>query len=286
MVRHLTTLLLFLFSLPVLADYDFLEYEVTYQGAMSGNRKVPVVRAALLLPPATLKTKNILSLRVSSEDYMVLETSNAFRLCHSGSYNPNERRVLDFENYLRVGNKAGYIHAAFDWAAKRMTREMGQAQITSSKSAFDFQVGASKNAIKWKMGKGSRQLKKILLDRLTMFQHIRKLKLSTNQVINIPVSDGRKELEYWVSVTQDDGIQAMGQRWDAFKLSFETYDLDPITNKPDHPPVAIWISRDNRRLPLRLSGNFPFGKLEANLKRMGKSLNNNIKCKEWPGFGK
>lgn len=286
MARHITTFLLFLFSFPAFADYDFLEYEITYQGSMSGNKKVPVVRAALLLPPATLKTNNNISLRVSSEDYMVLETSNTFRLCHNGSYSPADRRVLNFENYLRAGNKASYIKAIFDWNAKKMDREMGLAQITSTRSAFDFQKGAAKNAIKWDMRKGSRQLNKLLLDRLTMFQHIRKLKLNANQVINIPVSDGRKELEYWVSVTQDDGIQVMGQNWDAYKLSFETYDLDPVTNKPDHPPVAVWISRDNRRLPLRLYGNFPFGKLEANLRRMGKSLNNNIQCKDWPGFGK
>lgn len=286
MVRHLPTLLLFLFSLPALADYDFLEYEITYQGSMSGNKKIPVVRAALMLPPVSLKTANNLSLRISSEDYMILETSNAFRLCHYASYNPNERRVLNFENYLRAGNKASYIKSVFDWAAKRMNREAGLAEITSTRSAFDFQKGASKNAIKWKMQKGSRQLNKLLLDRLTMFQHIRKLKLSANQVLNIPVSDGRKELEYWISVTQDDGLSVMGQRWDAFKLSFETYDLDPVTNKPDHPPVAVWVSRDNRRLPLKLAGNFPFGKLEANLKRIGKSLNNSVQCKEWPGFGK
>lgn len=286
MIRHLSTLLLLFFSLPALADYDFLEYEISYQGTMSGNKKMPVVRAALLLPPVSQKTNNSVSLRISSEDYMVLETSNTFRLCHFASYSPSERRVLNFDSYLRAGNKASYIKAVFDWAAQKMDREVGLAEFTSTKSAFDFQKGASKSPVKWKMHKGSRQLNKLLLDRLTMFQHIRKLKLDAGQVINIPISDGRKEIEYWVSVTQDDGISAMGQRYDSFKLSFETYDLDPVTNKPDHPPVAVWISRDSRRLPLRLTGNFPFGKLEANLKRIGKSLKNDVQCREWPGFSK
>lgn len=286
MLRHLSTLLLIIMTLPAWADYDFLEYEITYQGKLSGNKKIPVTRAILMLPPLSQKNNNDVSLRISSEDYMVLETSNSFRLCHNASYSPSERRVLEFDSYLRAGNKASYIKAVFDWASKRMNREVGLAEITSTKSAFDFQKGASKNAVKWKTQTGSRQLKKLLLDRLTMFQHIRKLKLTAGQVINIPVSDGRRELEYWVSVTQDDGITVMGQRWDSFKLSFETYDLDPITNKPDHPPLAIWISSDNRRLPLRLAGNFPFGSLEGTLKRIGKSMNNNVQCREWPGFNK
>jgi hypothetical protein len=269
----------------VAVDYEYLEFEVSYKGRVSSNKEIKVAKAVWNALPAVRQENADLSLRVSSEKYQKLESLFPFRLCHIASYSPKRRRTDSFETFMRAGKEMESLKVRFDWSAMALRRESAKAKMHNRRSdPFDLFGGVTRSKINWRRSSGRYPVGKVLLDRISMLQHLRKMRLKDGQVINVPVSDGKRELEYWVSVSSDRLSGVMGKTWSAFKLNFETFDLDPKRDKPIHPPVDIWISSDNRRLPLRLAGNYPFGRLDARLVRIGKSRRHEVECKEWQGF--
>jgi hypothetical protein len=269
-------------------EYDYLEFEINYKGKMSSNKVMPVAKAVWSSPVMGSSGVDALSLMISSEKHMKLEMSLPMRICHQSHFNQAQKRSQDFESYMQAGKRLDYLRVAFDWSGRTMRYESSKAEMDSANTdPYDLTGrAANKKRIDWKTESGQVSLKKVLLDRLSMLQQLRGMNLREGQVISVPVSDGKRPMEYWVTVTEDDSLSLMGQNLQALKLNFETFDLDPEHDRPMHPPVDVWISKDARRLPLRMVGKFPVGLLDAKLVRIGKSRESNLQCKGWPGFSR
>jgi hypothetical protein len=268
-------------------DYEYLEFEMSYKGSFSSNKEVRIAKGVWSAKPAVAQEQADLSLRLSSEGYKKLESIFPLRLCHQASYSPKQRRTLSFHNFLRAGRELESIKVNFDWSAMSMRREQAQAELHNARSdPFDLMGGVVRTDIRWKRRSSNEKLSKVMLDRISLLQHLRKMRLSQGLVINIPVSDGERELEYWASIHEEDLPGIMGKTWPSYRINLETFDLHPNKDRPIHPPVDIWISRDNRRLPLRLLGNYPFGRIDARLTRIGQSRSHKVDCWEWPGFSR
>lgn len=269
-------------------EYDYLEFELNYKGKMSSNKVMPVAKAVWSSPVMGSPGVDALSLMISSEKHMKLEMTLPVRICHQSHYHQGQKRPQDFESYMQAGKRLDYLRAVFDWAGRTLRRDNAKAEMDSANTDLYDLTGRAggKTRVNWQNESGQLALKKVLFDRLSMMQHLRGMNLKDGQVISVPVSDGKRALEYWVTVTEDNGLSVMGQTWEALKLNFETFDLDPERDRPLHPPVDVWISKDARRLPLRMVGKFPVGLLDAKLVRIGKSRDSNLQCKGWPGFSR
>lgn len=266
-------------------DYEYLEFEIGYTGSFSSNKEIKVAKAVWSSKPAVVQQKSDLSLRISSEQYGKLESMFPFRLCHAATYIPEQRRIQGFQTFLRAGRELESLKVSFDWAKMSLRREKGEAELHNPRSdPFDIMGGVVRTGIRWKRSSGQEGVSKVMLDRISMLQHLRKMRLRDGLVINVPVTDGERELEYWATISEENLSGVMGKTWPAFKINFETFDLHPKKDRPIHPPVDVWISRDNRRLPLRLTGKYPFGLLDARLTRIGQSRSHNVDCHEWQGF--
>ncbi len=266
-------------------DYEYLEFEIGYTGSFSSNREIKVAKAVWSSQPAVVQKPSDLSLRVSSEDHRKLESMFPLRLCHKASYNPKKRHTQAFQTYMRAGRELESLKVKFDWSAMALRREEAEAEMHNARSdPFDIMGGVVRTDIRWKRRSSREKVSKVMLDRISMLQHLRKMRLRDGLVINVPVSDGERELEYWATISEENLSGVMGKTWPAFKINFETFDLHSKKDRPIHPPVDVWISRDNRRLPLRMYGKYPFGRLDARLTRIGKSRSHKVECWEWPGF--
>ncbi|MEO5342031.1 MAG: DUF3108 domain-containing protein [Gammaproteobacteria bacterium SHHR-1] len=266
-------------------DYEYLEFGIGYRGSFSSNKEIQIARAVWSARPAVAQQQGELSLRLSSEDHAKLESLFPLRLCHKASYSPKQRRTLGFHSFLRVGRELESIKVKFNWQDMSLRREQAQAEMHNARSdPFDIMGGVVRTDVRWKRRSSTEKLSQVMLDRLSMLQHLRKMRLSQGLVINVPVSDGERELEYWASIAEENLPGIMGKTWPAFRITFETFDLHPDKDRPIHPPVDVWISRDNRRLPLRLLGNYPFGRIDARLTRIAKSRSHKVDCWEWAGF--
>ncbi len=271
-----------LLALPVAgANYDYLEYEVRFRGALTANQFVTVAKAVWVAPPPSTQGHARISLRVSTQNYGNLESIVPFRLCYKSEYSASQRRVSGIEDFHRGGSKLFYMLANFDWSKGEVRQYLARTQLPSSFDPFDVRRN-KKKPLKWEEKRRAVPLEYSAFDRLSMIQHIRGMTLQDGQVVGVPVSDGKRMLEYWVSVDQED-LRVQGRDWSAYRLNFETFDLQS-NGKKIHPPVDVWISRDKRRLPLRLGGKYSFGDVDIRLTKIAKAQQNNVSCREWPGF--
>jgi hypothetical protein len=269
-------------ALPVSgADYDYLEYDVRYRGTLTANQFVTVAKAVWVAPPPNAGDKARISLRISTQDHGTLESIVPFRICYKSEFHAGHRRILGIENFHRGGRKLFYTLANFDWPKGEVKQYLARAKMPSSFDPFDL-GSRKKTALKWEEKRRTVPLEHSVLDRLSMIQYMRGMKLRDGQVVGVPVSDGKRMLEYWVTVEQDN-LSLEGKQWPAYRLNFETFDLEP-NGKKIHPPVDVWVSRDQRRLPLRLGGNYSFGEVDIRLRKISKSRHNGVSCRNWTGF--
>ncbi|MBF0256548.1 MAG: DUF3108 domain-containing protein [Gammaproteobacteria bacterium] len=266
-------------------DYEYLEFEIGYTGSFSSNKEIKVAKAVWSSKPAVVQEDSDLSLRISSEGYSKLESMFPFRLCHQSDYSPKQRRTLGFNTFIRAGRELESLKVRFDWPAMLLRREKAEAELHNNRSdPFDLMGGVVRTDIKWQRNSSKDKVSKLMLDRISMLQHLRKMRLNQGLVVNVPVTDGERELEYWASISEEDLPGIMGKSWPSYRINFETFDLHPKKDRPIHPPVDVWISRDNRRLPLRMAGNYPFGRIDARLVRIGQSRDHRLECMGWKGF--
>lgn len=266
-------------------EREQFEYLVTYTGPVSSYKPMDISKVLWVSPKPTDGGESEVSIRISSEKFMKLELMFPFRYCYKATYNASTQRSMGFENYQRAKNQLEYISADFDWKKRILRSSTARADLPGvSLNPFDSLGGAGGGKIspEWK-GKSQKSylLPDILLDRITMVQHLRTIPLKSGRVISLPVSDGMRMLEYWVDISNDD-VSLLGKKWKALRLRFETF--DPVKDKAPHPPVDIWISRDAARIPLRLASTYSFGEFDIRLTRIGKTSAEGIQCKNWQGF--
>lgn len=265
-------------------EREQFEYLVTYTGSVSSNKPLDISRVVWVAPKPSSGDTSEVSVRISSEKFMKLELMFPFRYCYRATYNPETQRSLGFENYQRARKQLEYVSANFDWKKRILRSSSARAEMPGvSLNPFDaFHGSAQAASPSWKVrSQKSFLLPDILLDRVSMVQHLRTMKLKSGRVVSLPVSDGTRMLEYWVDISNDE-VSLLGKKWKAYRLRFETF--DPIKDMPPHPPVDIWFSRDAARIPLRLASSYSFGDFDIRLTRIGKTGIHNIQCKNWEGF--
>ena len=265
--------------------HERFEYNVVYKGPVTSYKPLDISKAIWSGPGVNSGDTSEVSVLITSEKHMKVEMMFPFRYCFKTKFNRSSKRSLGFEHSQRAGTKAQHISAQFDWKRQILRSKRLKAELPGvSLNPFDgFRQEIHRPKVKWKThSEKSILLPNKLLDQISMVQYLRMLPLKAGQVISIPLSDGIRMLAYWVDVMYDNKVKAAGRRWKAFRLRFETF--DPVMDKAPHPPVDIWLSRDKRRIPLRLSSSFQMGEVDIHLTRIGRTRNNGMRCKSWPGF--
>ena len=265
-------------------EREQFEYVVTYTGSISSNKPLDISRVVWVSPRPVASGASEVSVRISSEQFMKLELMFPFRYCYRAVYNRDAQRSQGFENFQRARKQLEYVSANFDWKKRILSSSSAKAELPGvSLNPFEgFQASAGQAAPSWKVkSQKSFLLPDILLDRVSMVQHLRTMNLKSGRVVSLPVSDGARMLEYWVDIS-DDEVNLLGKKWKAYRLRFETF--DPVKDRPPPPPVDIWFSRDAERIPLRMASTYSFGDFDIRLTRIGKTGIQNIQCKNWQGF--
>lgn len=111
------------------------------------------------------------------------------------------------------------------------------------------------------------------LDPLSMLYAFRLLPLAENAVLEIPVSDGRKSVMARVRVIGRERVGVNGREYNAYVLEPDLMDLGGIFRKSPGARMRIWLSDDERRLPVKLASRVAVGSFVAELKeaRFGAS---------------
>jgi hypothetical protein len=106
----------------------------------------------------------------------------------------------------------------------------------------------------------------VFRDVISGFYHLRTLSLEVGKVVSIDIFDSNKFYTAEVSVLGKEkiGISALGEI-DTIKVKPELKSEGLFQRKGD---ILIWLSDDDRRIPVRVETKVPVGKVVAELKEI------------------
>ncbi len=105
-------------------------------------------------------------------------------------------------------------------------------------------------------------------DPLSVLYAYRLMPLVENAVVEIPVSDGKKAVMGKVRVVGRERIHVNGQEYDTFVLEPDLKDLGGVFRKSKGAKVRIWVTDDERRMPVKLTSKVAVGYFVAELKQV------------------
>lgn len=102
-------------------------------------------------------------------------------------------------------------------------------------------------------------------DPLSVFFAFRMNDLKEGKEIKIPATDGKKMALGRVNVIQREVIEVNGIEYDTFLLEPELGDIGGVFEKSKDAKLQIWVTADNRRIPVRIKSKVIVGSFIAEL---------------------
>jgi hypothetical protein len=255
-----------------------LEYTVSYKGVFSAWARVEIATAAISteLDPDPLNGHPVYrsEVWVTTELYRKTELLYPFRFRYQSwfSLDPPRTELVAVWQKARNGVERGVLW--FDWEGggiRRFTWEEqseGTGKTEKTPVLPDYLADRRFSGIALKRfryrGQAALTLAVEAMDYLALLQHVRFRDLRPVQTLYVPVSDGKDLLGYRIQVQARERLSRNDSSIEAFKLRF-----DPLYQDGDsHPDIYLWISADQRRLPLRsYSEHALYGAVEVNLRQ-------------------
>jgi hypothetical protein len=105
-----------------------------------------------------------------------------------------------------------------------------------------------------------------ILDQLSLLQAVRAKELVIGQEIRLPALDGNDLLNYRIKVVKRERIEQQGSAWDTYKLQFDGFKQGDTKGKTDHPPMFVWLTTDEQRVPVRFASDYALGRFAGELR--------------------
>jgi hypothetical protein len=147
----------------------------------------------------------------------------------------NRMRTLQYKE-KEEGNHPRDVVVTFDWAKATVTRyENGNVGDTISVPAGT-------------------------IDPLGLFFFIRMNKLKVGEVLEFPVTDGKKYWDAKATVIRKEQLTINGKTYDTFVVMPDMKRLEDVFKKKDEQPdLMIWFSADDRQLPVKIESKVIIG---------------------------
>ena len=89
-------------------------------------------------------------------------------------------------------------------------------------------------------------------DPLALFFILRLQDLREDSVIEIPITDGKKNIMVKATVDKKELITINGHTYETFAITPDMESLEKVVTKSKEPKLKIWLSADRKRLPIRI----------------------------------
>lgn len=243
-------LLWLLLPTSAMADVaESLSYRVYYQGLLSAMKELPIAEARLETQDGADGRLQISTLTLSSAAYDVVDSLYPIRYRLRSLYDRQGGQLVAAERYKRT-RKLKHDLVWLDDGA-------GRVRYLRADAAADARLPPA--LAPWLITDRFREqqtdpiaLMAGLLDRLTLLQALRHGTPEAGSVLTLPVTDGETLFRYEVRQVAREVLDIGGRGHAAWKLRVEGYKhLPDGSEEADHAPIYLWISDDERRLPLR-----------------------------------
>jgi hypothetical protein len=129
--------------------------------------------------------------------------------------------------------------------------------------SFDWQSNTARTAKNEK--KRLVALKPGAFDPLSIFYFFRTQELHENRSLTRPVADRKRCMQAVAHVRGRETVRSGGRLWDAWLVEPELRSIEGVFKKNPHARLQIWVSADERRLPVLVKSKVAVGSFTAEL---------------------
>lgn len=256
-----------------LASAETFNYLIKFRGALSAFSWAS-------LADGSIETRKVSScfgrgsclntrVSMSSENHALLESLYPTRFFYQSFFTENPTQTIAFEKREKK-NKSEY--EPYGYRHKLVTISKNGTEATymelwstgDSLSAAEAKLvstdhnGGQKPAVRKRMVS---PVEKNALDRWAMIYTARFLPYKEGFSQRFPGTNGKDRLDYRVALAGTETIEARGKKYDAWKVS-----IVETKNGKKQPQLNLWISQDDKRIPLRVEMEESIGKVRFFLK--------------------
>ncbi|WP_135567994.1 DUF3108 domain-containing protein [Solemya elarraichensis gill symbiont] len=195
--------------------------------------------------------------RMSSQNHRLLESLAPTRFLFRSVYLENPPQSLSFEKRQNKSSKKyqpyGYKHSFSVRSADGST--IDRYELASEGDALPgtarrfLEPSALDNTEPMVRKQRNNPLAQGALDRWALIQHLRSVALEDGYSEEFPGTDGSHQLRYRVSLEKSVSLMIDGKKQACWKLVINEQD---IGRDKKQPPLYLWISKSDKRLPLQL----------------------------------
>lgn len=89
-------------------------------------------------------------------------------------------------------------------------------------------------------------------DPLAFFYALRYKKLTENSQFDLPITDGKLNINVRVIVGKRDTIEIEGKMHDVLEITTDMKKLDKVVKKGDDSQLKVWVTADEKKIPLKI----------------------------------
>ena len=104
-------------------------------------------------------------------------------------------------------------------------------------------------------------------DPLSMFFVFRLFDLEVGKKLEVPVADGKRVIQGHAVVLDREDIHVRGVDYDTFLVRVDMGDVDGVFMKSRDADLFIWVTADDRRMPVRMKSSVVVGNFMVELDR-------------------
>ncbi len=102
-------------------------------------------------------------------------------------------------------------------------------------------------------------------DPLSALYYTRLADMKDGMTITRPVTDGKKNVMGVVNVIKRETIEVNGKDYETYLVEPDTKDLGGVFKKSDDARIQLWITADNRRIPVKIKSKVVVGSFVGEL---------------------
>ena len=265
-------------------DGESLTFHAYYQGPFSGQKKIGIAnvqwktqRIDLKVPEKTaIETR----MEVSSEAYDFVETLYPFRLVYRSLISLQPMKSIAYERYDSTdkhGRELTWLDAESSSALRFREGYADGRETDSQLPSVIVSWGSQQQDYQFYKPARHKALPQ-MVDEMALLQRIRRKELSVGAQFEIPVTDGKRQYLYKISVVGSEPLMMANKSWDTLKIKFDGYRIKHGESKQDHDTVWVWLANTPQRTPLRFEYRNAIGRFLIDLHSltiMGQVTNRN-----------
>ncbi|MCP4745324.1 MAG: DUF3108 domain-containing protein [Desulfobacteraceae bacterium] len=204
--------------------------------------QIPAGEAVLeVLPMKTFEGAQAYHFRMTAESNSFVDVFYKVRDRIDSYVSEDMSRTIHYKKKQREGEHKKNVQVNFDW-------EKASAQYSDNDKQKD-PITIPPNTF----------------DPLSVFYYSRTQELKENSIIKTPVTDGVKWVQGYARITKKETIKVPCGEFEAYLLEPDLQHVGGVFKKSKNASIKLWISADERRLPVKIASKVAVGSFVGEL---------------------